>query len=96
MVWASTNLSAEKEYYEEFKRAEEKARLAYDEAEQDLRLFIINRAFRAYTKPYPVCGATDLPNENGTYALECQLPKGHKSRWHQEWSEDGRLLGEWS
>lgn len=72
------------------------ARKEYDEAEQDYRFFVINRAHRGTWKPWEICGATDLPNDDGTWDLECQLPKDHDGRWHQEWSKEGRLLGEWS
>jgi hypothetical protein len=84
------------DHYSQFKKRLEKVQKEYDEAEQDLRLFVINRAYREAWKPWGICGAIDLPNEDGTWALQCQLPEGHGGRWHQEWSKDGRLLGEWS
>jgi len=85
----------EADAYNLFRKSLEESQKAYDEAEQDFRLFIINRAYRETWKPWEICGATDLPNEDGTWDLQCQLPKGHEERWHQEWAKNGRLLGEW-
>jgi len=87
---------AEIAHFQKFREALEQAQQKYDEAEQDYRLFVINRAYRSGWKPWEICGAVDLPNEDGTWQLQCQLPKGHAGRWHQEWASDGRLLGEWS
>jgi hypothetical protein len=68
----------------------------FAETDQDLRFFIMYRAYRDGRKPWEICGATDLENQDGTFDCECQLPKGHAGRWHQEWSKEGSLLAEWS